>query len=364
MIVSAYVHIPFCKSKCHYCSFVSFCNLESKKDYIEALHKEISSFYKKDGLDTLYFGGGTPSILDSNDVARLLGCFNFAPNAEITMELNPDDVDIKYLKDIYDLGVNRLSFGCQTFDDNLLQLINRRHNSKQVFDVVKIAKDVGFKSISLDFLYGLPTQTEDMFLKDLSLAFELGIQHISLYGLKIEEGCFFYNNVPENLPDDDLQADMYLSAIEFLVSCGFEHYEVSNFSKIGFNSRHNLAYWSNNEYYGFGVGAHGYENGVRYENKTNIIDYINNPLIKKNSNMLTSQECLEEEIFLGLRKMSGINVEDINSKYEIDFDNKYRDVLKKYLNLNLLNKTSKGYAFTPNGILVSNVILADFLEDA
>lgn len=362
MVRSSYIHIPFCKSKCHYCSFVSFNKSDLKDDYIKTLLSEIDQNYQGEVLNTLYFGGGTPSVLEYSDFAKILRKFNTNSNTEITTELNPEGVSYDYLRALYDLGINRVSLGCQTFDDELLKQINRRHNAGQVIDSVKIAQDVGFKNISLDFIYGLPNQTQESFLKDLKTAVELGVQHISLYGLKIEEGCYFYDNLPLNLPDDDEQADMYLAALQTLKDFKFEHYEVSNFSKKGFNSRHNLTYWNNEEYYGFGVAAHGYLNGIRYGNVETIEDYLSNPEKRKNSHLVTSKEQLEEEIFLGFRKMAGINVSQINTTYGIDFDKKYNDVLKKYEGLNLITKTLDGYALTPQGILVSNVILADFLQ--
>lgn len=377
MVKSVYIHIPFCKSKCHYCSFVSFNKLELKKEYLKALGQEIKQSYQGELLNTIYFGGGTPSLLTIQEFENLLRYFNINENTEITTELNPDscysDGDLvsgescksgsyDYLRGLYDIGINRLSFGCQTFNDDILKQINRRHSSNQVIDVVKTAQKAGFKNISLDFIYGLPNQTPEMFYDDLKRGIDLGIQHISLYGLKIEEGSWFYKNMPQNLPDDDTQADMYLGAVKLLTENDFEHYEVSNFSKYGYNSKHNLNYWNNDEYYGFGVAAHGYLNGVRYGNVETIEEYLQNPLNHKESKILTEQEKLEEEIFLGFREMKGIDVQDINFKYQIDFDKKYKDILEKYLKLKLIEKTDTGYKLTLQGVLVSNVVLADFLE--
>mgnify|MGYP002626151642 CR=1 FL=1 len=362
MVKSVYIHIPFCKSKCYYCSFISFNKLNLKEKYLNALEQEIFSNYEGEELNTLYFGGGTPSILNVKEFKKLLSFFNLNKNTEITTELNPETTDYEYLKGLYDIGINRISLGCQTFDDNVLKQINRRHNSKQVISAVKNAKKIGFKNISLDFIYGLPNQTEQMFYNDLKQGINLGIQHISLYGLSIEKGCHFYNNRPQNLPDDDIQADMYLGAVDFLTKNGFEHYEISNFSLPNFYSRHNLNYWNNEEYYGFGVAAHGYKNGIRYGNKETIEEYIKNPLEHNIERIETDKDKLEEEIFLGFRKISGINMEEINAKYNINFEEKYKKVLQKYKNLNFIQKTSYGYSLTPEGILVSNTILADFLE--
>ena len=362
MVTSAYIHIPFCKSKCHYCSFVSFCSTDKKNDYLNALEQEIEYFYEGEFLKTLYIGGGTPSLLSVEDISRIISKFSFCDNAEVTMELNPEDVNSDYLKSLYELGINRLSFGCQTFNDDILKLINRRHNSSQVIKVIEYAKSVGFKNLSLDFIYGLPNQSCEMFVSDLNRAVDLELEHISLYGLKIEEGCYFYNHLPVNLPDDDMQADMYLKAVETLLNRGYVQYEVSNLAKNGLYSRHNLNYWDNGEYYGFGVAAHGYKNGIRYENFDNLKDYLKNPKDKKLSHTLSESEKLEEEIFLGLRKLAGIDVLSVNKKYNIDFENKYKKVLDKYINLKLIEKTNCGYKLTLQGILVSNVVLADFIE--
>lgn len=362
MVKSCYIHIPFCKSKCNYCSFVSFNKLDLKKDYLKMLAKEINNFYDGEILNTIYLGGGTPSVLSVSEIENILRILNFNDKSEVTIEVNPDDADYGYFRGLYDLGVNRISLGCQTFKDSILELINRRHNAGQVIDCVKKAQDAGFDNISLDLIYGLPNQTAEMFYSDISTALNLGIQHISLYGLKIEQGCYFYNNMPQNLPDDDMQADMYLNAVKILEENKFEQYEVSNFSLKGFKSRHNSAYWNNEEYYGFGVAAHGYKNGVRYSNKDTIESYLEDCFNHKESKFLTEQEKLEEEIFLGLRKKEGIDIFMINSKYNIDFESKYHSVLQKYENLNLLQKTANGYALTLQGVLVSNVVLADFLE--
>lgn len=377
MVKSVYIHIPFCKSKCHYCSFVSFNKLELKKEYLKALGQEIKQSYQGELLNTIYFGGGTPSLLTIQEFENLLRYFNINENTEITTELNPDscysDGDLvsgescksgsyDYLRELYDIGINRLSFGCQTFNDDILKQINRRHSSNQVIDVVKTAQRAGFRNISLDFIYGLPNQTPEMFYDDLKRGIDLEIQHISLYGLKIEDGSWFYKNMPQNLPDDDTQADMYLGAVKLLTENDFEHYEVSNFSKYGYNSKHNLNYWNNDEYYGFGVAAHGYLNGVRYGNVETIEEYLQNPLNHEESKILTEQEKLEEEIFLGFREMKGIDVQDINFKYQIDFDEKYKDILKKYLKLKLIEKTDTNYKLTLQGVLVSNIVLADFLD--
>ena len=361
MVKSAYIHIPFCKSKCHYCSFVSYTDSSRKEEYLNSLAQEIKTYYDGEVLNTVYIGGGTPSILEVQDFYTLLSQLKVSSDSEITTELNPDDVSYDYMRELYDIGINRISFGCQTFNDEILKYINRRHTSEQVNDAVGFAKAAGFTNISLDFIYGLPKQTIDIFTDDLKRAAELDIPHISLYGLTLDKGSYFYENGYPN-PDEDEQADMYLSAIEILAEFGYEHYEVSNFARKGYYSRHNMNYWNNEEYYGFGCAAHGYKNGIRYSNKTNLKEYIENPTEHESEKFVTQDEKLEEEIFLGLRKMEGIDVGEINAKYGINFEEKYGYILGKYEGLKLLEKTNKGYRLTPNGVLVSNTILAEFLD--
>ena len=371
MVKSAYIHIPFCKRKCKYCTFVSYENLDLKDAYLEALYKEIKTFYKGEKLNTIYFGGGTPSLLTIGDLKNILKLFN-SPHpdplpkgareqlCEITVEINPETVDEKYLSELLKAGVNRLSIGVQDFHDDILKEIGRIHNSKKAEKIIRTAQKVGFDNISVDLIYGLPNQTKKMFLESLDKAFSLDIQHISFYGLKIEKGCEFYKNKPSNLPDDDMQADYYLSAIKNCKKAGFEHYEISNFAKPNFHSRHNLNYWNNENYYGFGVGASGYQGNVRYYNKNNLEKYIENPLKKLREDILTSAQQLEEEIFLGFRKCEGIDVEKINKKFQINFEKNYKEPLKKYLGTHIL-KTDKGYKLSDEGILVSNIILSEFL---
>ena len=329
--------------------------LNKKEQYLIALQKEIKNSYRGELLETLYFGGGTPSLLTTEEFKTIISLFNIGKNTEITAELNPETLSEEYLCGLKNIGINRISIGCQTFDDKILEFIGRRHNSKQVKDTVKYAKHTGFNNISLDFIYGLPNQTIDGFVVDLKQAIDLGVQHISLYGLKIDEGCYFYSHMPAKLPDNDRQADMYLKATEVLND--FEHYEISNFGKP---SRHNLNYWNNGNYYGFGTAAHGYIGNVRYSNRNTIDEYLKNPLKHNTETVLTPQEQLEEEIFLGLRKLSGINIPAINNKYDIDFDKKYGKIISKYKDY--LVRTNDGYAFNINGILISNTILAEFLD--
>ena len=357
---NVYIHIPFCESKCKYCSFVSTTQTDLIEKYAEALEKEFGYFYKSETLKTLYFGGGTPSLLEIKYVKKFIDFFDITDQTEITFEINPDDADINYLKGLKDAGINRLSFGVQTFNDEILNAIGRRHNSIEVFKAIENANKTEFKNVSIDLIYGLPNQTIELLQKDLKIIKDIDIQHVSTYGLKIEKPSYFFSH-PVTVPDDDTQADMYLMINDFLEDIDFKRYEISNFAKSGYESKHNLNYWNNAEYYGFGAAAHGYNNGIRYSNTPDIEKYIKNPTVHKTEHSVTAKENLEEEIFLGFRREYGINIEKINKNFGIDFESKYNKILAKYIPKYII-KTDFGYKFTLDGVLLSNNILADFLD--
>lgn len=362
MIEHAYIHIPFCTGKCHYCSFVSGKNIEDKDRYLTALQQQIKQEYKGEVLKTLYFGGGTPSLLDVDDVKQLINLFVFDKNAEVTIEVNPETVDYEKFLGFKNIGINRLSLGAQTFDDEILQLIGRRHNSQKIYQAIEDIKKAGFKNISIDLMYGLPNQTLQGFEKDIEKAIGLDVQHISTYGLKIEEASYFGKNMPSDIADDELQAEMFTLLCEKLSQNGFEHYEISNFSKPDFQSRHNNSYWLNKQYYGFGLNASGYIANVRYQNEADFDRYLLNPFSKLEKTELTESETMENEIFLGLRLKRGIEISKINKKYDIDFLDRYKLVIKKFEKIGLL-KVEKGKCFlTHAGILLSNEVMCEFLE--
>ena len=400
MTKSAYIHIPFCKSKCKYCSFISYTKPDMITGYIYALLKDISDNYRGEELRTLYFGGGTPSLVPAELLGKVISKFKFQNEYELTVEVNPDDCTPEYLQALIKQGVNRLSIGSQTFDDNILKLIGRRHNSSDIIRTVEFAKNAGFENISVDLIYGLPTQTLEGLRQDLDKFLSLEIQHISTYGLKIEADSYWgkiYDKelnalkIPDYplpnlqifaeaqivnspsppsadafrrgvcpLPNDDTQADMYEGVNEILERNGFYRYEVSNFAKKGYESKHNLNYWNNNEYYGFGAAAHGYVDGVRFYNYSELEKYMAAPSTHEYGKTLTEDEKLEEEIFLGFRKREGVNVNKIKEKFGIDFENKYRNILEKYSGF--IEKTPAGFTLNLKGVLISNIILADFIE--
>lgn len=367
---SLYIHVPFCKSKCYYCNFVSLVNINNyAESYVNTLLREIESVFnnrKNPPLKTIYIGGGTPSLMDIKYLDKIFSQINnltaISQNTEITLEINPGTVDIEYLKNLKSLGINRLSIGVQSFDDKILKAINRIHNAKEAIETVKMVNKAGFNNINIDLMYGLPYQDMNIWENTLNNAIKLEINHISTYGLKIEEGTVFGKNIPSNLPDEDLIVSMYADMTNILTNKGFNQYEISNFALSGYESKHNLAYWHNEEYFGLGLSAHGYIDGIRYSNTENIEEYIKNPLLKLSEHKVSFQEAVEEGIFLGLRLIEGINIEKFNKEYNIDLYKKYGKIIEKHISSGFLELKEGFLKLTPNGILISNSILADFIE--
>lgn len=361
MINCVYIHIPFCEKKCNYCAFCSFELLKYKEEYINALIDEIKAYYKFEPLKTLYFGGGTPSLLDVNDFRKILSNFNLTSKTEITLEANPKNLTLEKLKELYSLGFNRLSLGVQSFCDKTLELIGRNHRTLETYSAIENIKKAGFNNFSIDLIYGLPKQTLSTWEDTLNEAIKIKPNHISLYGLKIEEGTYFYKFPPKNLPDMDLQALMYERAIEKLKK-EYYHYEFSNFAlSEDFISKHNSAYWTRDFYFGFGLSACGFINQGRYTNTFNFREYLKDPTNKTFEKISKNQE-IEEEIFLGLRLTKGINFSRINEKYNIDIYKNYKREFDKFLALGLMEKTLDGIKLSQKGILVSNEVLCEFIK--
>ena len=358
----AYIHIPFCIRKCRYCDFVSGADIQLKDEYISSLIVQIKEQYENEELKTLYIGGGTPSLLDGRDMEKILSLFKPADNAEITIEANPETVDKNKFKHFKQLGINRISLGVQTFNGKIFNEIGRLHNEKTIYKALNNLKNIGFSNISIDLIYGLPNQNLSDLKSDIKKAIELDITHISTYGLKIEKNSYFGKNPPDNLPDDTLQEKMFLYICNTLAEQGFEHYEISNFAKKGFASRHNLCYWQNKNYYGFGINASGYIGDIRYKNQSDLKKYIANPLDREEETVLTAQQKLEEEIILALRLNNGINIDNINKKYNINFEKKYSVILNKYKKLNLLTAENGTVKLTKKGILLSNEVMCEFIN--
>ena len=360
MINCIYLHIPFCKSKCPYCAFCSFILLNKKDEYIDALIKEIKYYYKNNKVKSIYFGGGTPSILEVKDIEKILNCFNYDKNTSITLEANPLDLTKEKTINYKKAGINRISIGIQSFNDDVLKEI-RNHKKTDIINAIENVQNADFENYSIDLMYGLKNQTKEIWQDSIKEAISLKIPHISLYGLKIEPGTKYYKFRPQNLPSLDEQADMYKIAIN-LLSNNYKHYEFSNFAlNENYYSVHNLAYWKWENYFGFGICASGFIQNKRYTNTCNFNEYIKNP-IKKEYEMLTLNQQIEEEIFLGLRLNEGINYNDINAKYNIDIYKKYSSLFEKYIKSGFMKKTDNGVKLTVEGILVSNEILCEFIE--
>lgn len=362
--------MPFCLDKCHYCNFVSFTDKINEIElYINSLIDEIRHELDTNPdveLKSVYIGGGTPSLVDTKYYDLIFSTIkefsNIAKDPEITIEVNPGTINPEYLKTLKNLGINRISIGIQSFDNDILKMLNRKHTKIDAVKAVEMAQECGFTNISIDLIYGLPGQDLKMWEETLNTAVKLDIQHISVYGLKIEEGTKFAKKLPFDLPEEEVSAQMYLKNIDILVNNGFEHYEISNFAKPGYKSRHNLNYWHNNEYFGFGLSTHGYVNGIRYSNTDNFEKYLNNPLKKATCHNISNSEIIEEGIFLGLRLINGININKFRNEYKINLLEKYKDIIDKYINYGYMQISGEYLRLTTDGILISNIILADFLQ--
>ena len=357
-LAGLYVHIPFCKKRCLYCDFFSTTLLERREQYVEALLKEISARKHEAGepIRTIYIGGGTPSVLDTIDIFRIVRTIGTEDAEEITVEVNPGDVTERYLSELKQIGVNRLSIGVQSFKDHLLQLIGRRHNAVQAIDAVRMAQKAGFDNISIDLIYALPTQTMGHWTADVELALRLGVQHISCYGLMYEEGTALtaLRDKGEITPiDEELENTMYDHLCKRLKKEGWTHYEVSNFALPGFEAKHNSSYWDGTPYVGVGAGAHSYIRNIRSWNPDNLDEYIRgiqHDTLVRESETLTEKDLYNERVMLGLRTCRGIEA----------------DLLRKdpapLIEQKLLRHTEEGrIAATQEGLHILNRIIEELM---
>ncbi|AEF25391.1 oxygen-independent coproporphyrinogen III oxidase [Streptococcus parauberis KCTC 11537] len=317
---SAYVHIPFCTQICYYCDFSKvFIKNQPVDDYLRALIAEFRSFGIKK-LRTIYIGGGTPTSITAQQLdyllTELVKDLDLPYLEEFTIEANPGDLTPDKIEVMKKSAVNRVSLGVQTFNDKHLKQIGRSHNEAQIYSTIDSLKEAGFHNISIDLIYALPGQTLDQVKENVAKALALDIPHLSLYSLILEHHTIFMNKMRRgklNLPTEDLEAEMFTYIINEMEANGFEHYEISNFSKPGFYSQHNLMYWNNDEYYGCGAGASGYLDGVRYRNRVPIQHYLSAVEAgdaRLTNEVLTANEKMEEELFLGLRKKQGFQKVD------------------------------------------------------
>ena len=368
---SAYVHIPFCTQICYYCDFSKvFIKNQPVDAYLEHLIQETRS-YEIGKLRTLYIGGGTPTALSAQQLAYLLTelpkVMDLSEVEEFTIEANPGDLDPDKIAVLKDSQVNRVSLGVQTFDNKMLKKIGRSHQEQDIYDNIRHLKQAGFDNISIDLIYALPGQTMDQVKENVAKAIDLDIPHMSLYSLILENHTVFMNRMRRGklpLPKEELEAEMFEYIIEELEKAGFEHYEISNFSKPGFESRHNLVYWDNAEYYGLGAGASGYVDGIRYKNHGPIRHYLEAIEAGKariTEEHLTLEEKMEEELFLGLRKKTGVSKARFEEKFGVSFDQRYGQVVASLTEQGLLVPDDKQVRMTKRGLFLGDTVAEKFI---
>ena len=368
---SAYVHIPFCTQICYYCDFSKvFIKNQPVDSYLEHLLEEFRS-YDIQKLSTLYIGGGTPTALSASQLEVLLDGLtknlDLSVLEELTIEANPGDLDADKIAVLKQSPVNRVSLGVQTFDDKMLKKIGRSHLEKDIYENIDRLKLAGFDNISIDLIYALPGQTMAQVKDNVAKAISLDIPHMSLYSLILENHTVFMNRMRRGklpLPKEELEAEMFEYIIAELEQAGFEHYEISNFSKPGFESRHNLMYWDNAEYYGIGAGASGYVNGVRYKNHGPIRHYLNaveagNARITEEH--LSQREQMEEEMFLGLRKKSGVSMARFEEKFGQSFDGLYGEIIRDLVQQGLMQIDGDRVRMTKRGLFLGDTVAERFI---
>lgn len=380
--LAIYIHIPFCVRKCLYCDFLSApASDETREQYVQALCREIREerkSYVNYKIETIFLGGGTPSLLSGEQLDRILGtvfdAYQVADDCEISMEVNPGTVTKEKLKAYKRAGVNRLSIGMQSAVEEELQSLGRIHSSEDAFDTYDLAVKTGFNNINIDLMSAIPGQTIESWKESLKriLDLEPAPAHVSAYSLIIEEGTPFFEKTP-TLPDEDTEREMYKITNDILSEAGYLRYEISNYAKPGFACRHNCTYWERGSYAGFGIGAASLVEQVRFSNTRNLKDYLGKYLknatvaIKENRQELSVEEQMEEFMFLGLRMMRGVSAGKFSDLFGRTIDQVYPGIVEKYCRQGLLQKIPEQgsgevrIALTERGIDVSNVIMADFL---
>lgn len=378
MARGVYIHIPFCHQICNYCDFnkVFFKN-QPVDEYIEALGREMEMTVAGmpeafTNIETIFLGGGTPTALSAQQIEKLLSLITkhipVSSVKEFSSEANPDELTIDKLQALYHGGVKRLSMGVQSFDQSLLKKIGRTHSNEHVYETIQNAKNVGFKNISIDLMYGLPGQTMDQWQETLEKALALKLPHYSAYSLIVEPKTIFYIQYAKgklHLPTEDLEADMYGVLMDTMEAHGLRQYEISNFANEGYASTHNKIYWDNDEYAGFGAGAHGYLEGVRYSNVAPIKKYIETvmagerPLLHEHE--VTGDEKLEEQMFLGLRKTAGVTHEEFETKFGQPMLSIYKEIIDQLQEEQLIELDAEGIRLSRKGRFLGNEVFQRFL---
>mgnify|MGYP005786047441 CR=1 FL=1 len=372
--IGIYIHIPFCKQKCYYCDFVSYCNKDNLiEKYIQAVKKEIQLQEIIKEIDTIYIGGGTPSYIEAKYIKEILEEIktkNISKEAEITIEVNPGTVTLDKLQEYKNCGINRLSIGLQSTQNNLLKTIGRIHNFEEFLETYKMARKVGFKNINVDLMLGLPNQKISDLKESLEKVLELKPEHISVYSLIVEENTPIADKIEKNeliLPEEETERNMYWYVKNTLELNGFHHYEISNFAKKGFESKHNLNCWEQQEYIGIGTAAHSYVENVRYSNTENLEKYIdnieqgtpeNNKIIHEVQN---ENDKKKEFMLLGLRKIDGIKISEFKKVFGDNPIYLFRNELKKLSDEELIEIYDDIIRLTNKGIDLANLVWEEFI---
>ena len=376
-----YVHIPFCKQKCMYCDFPAYQNLQDYYEtYVYALVQEMDLWVsehpesKSKPIDTIYFGGGTPTELSIQQlqmiVDKIKSTFTITDDCHMTIESNPGEIDLQYLTQLVKLGFNRISFGVQTFDDKALTMLHRSHNGEKAKQAVYEAKEAGFTDINIDLIYGLPRQTLEDIQHNLHILKDLPINHISTYGLQVEVGTYLYHLVQKNLisiPSESIDEAMYDTMMEGLKNQGFERYEISNFAKDSSYSRHNLKYWHYVDYLGFGASAHSFYDGIRRSNNRNVMPYIQAvdrytmPTI--DTETITVERAQEDFCFLALRTKWGLDEQKFEDRFGVSVHNLFGNILEDLVTKGLLEYQNGSYHLSFEGAKHGNYVFSQFIRE-
>jgi len=369
-----YIHIPFCKQRCSYCDFYTRVAPRQINDTVNAIIREMEirrNYLKDDFIQTIYFGGGTPSLLSAEQFQRifetLFFIFKIKNDAEITFEANPDDLTPSFFESIHSLPFNRISIGIQSFDDDELKKINRRHTGNEAIAAFQNARNAGFRNISIDLIYGLPLQTKQSWEIQLQKAFELNPEHISVYGLTYEEGTPLHKlrelGRITSAADAEM-IDMHLFMLQKMEMAGYEAYEISNFAKSGFRSQHNSAYWKMKPYLGLGPSAHSFDGKSRSWNVSSIKNYNQDVFANEvftESELLSTDEKYNEYVMVSLRTKEGVDMDYLQNNFEFKYVRNFELIAKKHINDKLLIIKNKNISLTTKGILISNLIIEDFI---
>ena len=368
-----YIHIPFCKTKCTYCDFYSITNFKLQKELVDALLLEIETrkSYLKEAVETIYFGGGTPSVLNPDEINKIIRAiyanFTIDNHAEITLEANPDDLSLEYLIELKNIGLNRISIGVQSFDDVQLKAINRRHSAEAAVRSVEISRQAGFDNISIDLIFGIPGQSLESWKAQVDKAMTLNVRHISAYGLIYEENTMLWRQMKSGKvtpADDELSVEMYSYLLKTCAKNGFEQYEISNFAKPGFRSKHNSSYWQQRPYLGIGPSAHSYNQHSRQWNISSVEKYCRyiltgEPYFEKE--ILSKTDKYNDMVMVALRTMEGIDLKSVEMQFGIKMRNYCVNAAEKFIKRNKLCIIDDFLRLTSEGIMISDSIIVDLM---